>query len=451
MNFDRLLVPLRSLAFHLLFALLLAFPAAASDNEKVGAALEQLFVSGNIDTGSEAANARIADLKEFYAGRSFKPVWVRDDGPKAKGRALVAELKRSWVQGLSPAFYNTAEIEALIASTSPDELARLDALMSGAFIDFAGDLANGRIGPQVPGSENRMARIDTNPAAFVEAAAEGGNFLAFASKYLSADDRYVRLIAKLAEYDRIGKAGRWPQIDASAGPIAQGASDPRVPAIRQILVMSGDLVPGEPGSGDGTGDVFDGTLQGAVMSFQERYGLVQDGNLDAGTLAELAVPLSGRIDQMRLNLERRRWQNVELGPNHVYVNLADANVRLVLDGKTVGFFEIENVEELRDMPTFLADATRLGDGGLSIVGSPYLEAIGGQGSGKAIAIAKFDTFADLIAKSATAKPAADGNLSQAIKVYVTYVTAWATSDGRVHFRKDVFGRDPKLAALLYGK
>jgi L,D-transpeptidase YcbB len=431
----------------LLCLLLIAFPAAASDNEKVGAALEQLFVSGKVDTGSEAANARIADLKAFYSERSFKPVWVRDDGPKAKGRALLAELKRSWVQGLSPAFYNTAEIEALIAATDPAELARLDALMSGAFIDFAADLANGRIGPQVPGSENQMARIDTNPSAFIEAAAEGGNFLAFASKYLSADDRYVRLIAKLAEYDRIGKAGRWPQIDASAGPIAQGASDPRVPAIRQLLVMTGDLLP----ETDGANDVFDGELQAGVASFQERYGFVQDGNLDPGTLAELAVPLSGRIDQMRLNLERRRWQNVELGPNHVYVNLADANVRLVLDGETAGFFDIENVDELREMPTFLASATRLGNGALSVDESPYLEAIGAKGSGKAIAIAKFDTFADLVAKSATANPGPDGSLAQPIVVYVTYVTAWATSDGRVHFRKDVFGRDPRLAALLYGK
>jgi murein L,D-transpeptidase YcbB/YkuD len=442
---------LQRLAFAAFLVLLLALPAAASDNEKVGAALEELFVSGKVDTGSKAANARIAELKEFYASRSFKPVWVRDDGPKAKGRALLTELKRSWVQGLSPAFYNTAEIEALIASADPAELARLDALMSGAFIDFAGDLANGRIGPQVPGSENRMVRIDTNPAAFVEAAAEGGNFLAFASKYLSADDRYVRLIAKLAEYDRIGKAGRWPQIDASAGPIAQGASDPRVPAIREILVMSGDLVPGEPGSGDGSGDVFDGTLQGAVMSFQGRHRLVQDGNLNAETLAELAVPLSVRMDQMRLNLERRRWQNVELGPNHLYVNLADANVRLVLGGETAGFFDIENVAELSDMPTFLAKATRLADGALVADGSAYLDAIGGPGSGKVIEIAKFDTFADLIAQSESAEPGADGSLAQPITVYVTYVTAWATSDGRVHFRKDVFGRDPRLATLLYGK
>lgn len=447
MTVGRLQEQLRALAFLLLAWLLLAFPVAAADNDKVGAAMEQMFASGSVDTGSQAANARIAELKEFYSGRSFKPVWVRDDGPKAKGRALLAELKRSWVQGLSPTFYNTAEIEALIAATDPAELARLDALMSGAFIDFAGDLANGRIGPQVPGSENQMARIDTNPAAFVEAAAEGGNFLAFASKYLSADDRYVRLIAKLAEYDRIGKAGRWPQIDAAAGPIAPGASDPRVPAIRQLLVMAGDLVPDD----DGSGDVFDGALQAGVASFQARHRLVQDGNLDAATLAEMAVPLSGRLDQMRLNLERRRWQNVELGPNHLYVNLADANVRLVLDGETVGFFDIENVPELAETPTFLANATLLGDGMLAVEGSPYLDAIGGAGSGKAIEIAKFDTFAELVREAKTATPDAEGKLAAPISVYVTYVTAWATSDGKVHFRTDVFGRDPKLATLLYGQ
>jgi len=45
--------------------------------------------------------------------------------------------------------------------------------------------------------------------------------------------------------------------------------------------------------------------------------------------------------------------------------------------------------------------------------------------------------------------APDGTFAQPLTVYVTYVTAWATSDGRVHFRSDAFGRDPKLAALLF--
>jgi len=40
------------------------------------------------------------------------------------------------------------------------------------------------------------------------------------------------------------------------------------------------------------------------------------------------------------------------------------------------------------------------------------------------------------------------NLPRPVPVYLVYVTSWAEANGNVHFRSDVYGRDPLLSALL---
>ena len=124
-----------------------AVPAHAADNEAVGAEVAAIFASGKVETGSQAADAQIENVRAYYETRSFKPVWTRDSGPKGKAKALLAELKSSAVHALSPQFYNVPEIEQLMTASDPASLAKLDLLLTGSFVDFAGDLRNGRLGP----------------------------------------------------------------------------------------------------------------------------------------------------------------------------------------------------------------------------------------------------------------------------------------------------------------
>ena len=142
---------------------------AAEDNAVVAEALRALFQSGKADTGSEAANAALPSVREIYEIRDFKPIWVRDNGPKTKAKALLDELKISRRPRPFAEFYHVAEIEALMGSTNPDDLARLDMLLSGAIAEFGHDLANGRIGPDMAPSENAVEPVPMTPAEYIAA------------------------------------------------------------------------------------------------------------------------------------------------------------------------------------------------------------------------------------------------------------------------------------------
>jgi murein L,D-transpeptidase YcbB/YkuD len=97
----------------------------------------------------------------------------------------------------------------------------------------------------------------------------------------------------------------------------------------------------------------------AVRAFQDRHGLEPDGVLGAGTLAALNVPVESRIRQLEINLERRRWLPAELGPRHLFVNLADFSLRAVEEGATVRRFRLVVGATRTRTPVFAAAMTYL--------------------------------------------------------------------------------------------
>jgi murein L,D-transpeptidase YcbB/YkuD len=456
----------RSLASRFLLVLILPLgfsPClhAAEDNAVVAEALRTLFQSGKADTGSAAANAVLPTVRAIYEIRDFKPIWVRDNGPKTKARALLGELKVSGVHGLSPAFYNVAEIETLMTATAPGDLARLDMLLSGAVVDFGSDLANGRIGPAVAPEENAVEPLPMTPADYIAGAEAAENLRDFAGALLNEDYRYVRLVSKLNEFVRLEASGEWPAIDAAGAEIRPGQADPRMPAIRRLLALSGDL----PIPLMNNNNRHDDRTALAVSAFQERHGLDANGEIDAATLREMAVPLADRIRQIKVNLERRRWQNRDLGADNIYINLADANLKMVLGGRSELFVPVTDAAEHDTLPTFFGVVTgvevRPGDTPqlMLTVRSPFVDRIGGEASRRSIAISDAAALiGELLAVHASVGETLDMLLAsdqpakvefaEPLPLFVTFVTAWANRDGSIHFRPDRHGRDAKLAKLL---
>jgi murein L,D-transpeptidase YcbB/YkuD len=135
---------------------------------------------------------------------------------------------------------------------------------------------------------------------------------------------------------------------------------PRVALLRARLQASSDPEEARLAAAiSGATQFYDEALNAAVIRFQDRHGLAQDGKVGAKTRAALNVPIGARIQQMVLNLERRRWMPDDRGARYVFVNLADFELKVVHEPRTVFDTRVVVGAPYHRTPVFSAEMTYL--------------------------------------------------------------------------------------------
>ena len=408
--------------------------AFAANNEKVAAFLEPLVQSEKFQDLTGVDDKTAEKLRAYYQSRSFKPVWGRDTGIKGKGKALFAEIQTSRVHGFDPAWYSVDELKDLVVSKDHSQLARMDLLMTGAAIEFGHDLVNGRFSGKRAIDANRVAPVAVDPVKLIKGVADSGNLRKYIATLVKPDARYIRMIAKLAEFDRIRSRGLWPKDVVQGAEIKPGRKDKRLEPIARMLALTGDL----PFSAIGDAERYGTAMQEAVKSLQKRYGLPVNGRLDEKVFALLRISPQQRLDKIKINLERRRWQNRDETGKALYLNLADGGAKLTMDGKTKLAFAAKLSTEAQNLATQYAT----------------LEGFAVDGKQGKLNISAAEGTVDLPirfvnAEGAKAFSAAIGSAEgRKVPIFITYITAWATRNGTINFRPDILRRDAALKEIL---
>lgn len=132
--------------------------------------------------------------------------------------------------------------------------------------------------------------------------------------------------AAIQKYQTIVANGGWRPVPA--GPdLRIGSKGARVQALRDRLVVSGDL---DPIAGAGT--TYDSFVEAAVKRFQVRNGLSKTGVANEETLLALNVSAEARLQQLQTNIVRLRTYSGDLGERFVMVNIPAASVETVENG-----------------------------------------------------------------------------------------------------------------------
>ena len=116
---------------------------------------------------------------------------------------------------------------------------------------------------------------------------------------------YRRVMQALQTYAELAKNDDGELLPPLTKAIVPGDAYSGVPRLTRLLRLVGDLPADADVSADGT--IYEAALVEAVKNFQRRHGRDPNGRIGAQTLSDLNVPLSGRVQQMQLALERWRW------------------------------------------------------------------------------------------------------------------------------------------------
>jgi murein L,D-transpeptidase YcbB/YkuD len=254
-------------------------------------------------------------LAEIYPASGAEPLWV--DGslrPTKSAQDVLAVLSDAAAEGLDPADYRAEDLVALakrLTAGSPSsvrEAAAFDASMSLSMMRYLRHFHRGRVDPRDIGFLISLPPDEHDYAAMLIDAARKGRVKETILSFTPPLVQYRALRSMLPRYRALAltEGTTFPRLkDPPAKSIKPGDRAESLNIVRTRLIALGDLRAEAPPLADPP--VYEGELIEGVKHFQTRHGYENDGVLGKATWTALNVPLSWRVRQIELAMERMRW------------------------------------------------------------------------------------------------------------------------------------------------
>jgi murein L,D-transpeptidase YcbB/YkuD len=269
-------------------------------------------------------------VTKFYEAGGYALAWIQGGKPTAQAIALATLLRDADQKGLNADDYGGtrwAERLASLATSALDtDRARCDVALTVSVMRYARAVHTGRVNPKEFKFELDVENRRLPLAEFVR------------TKLMTADDPaavlqsveptfpgYRRLLAALPAYTEMATKDDSEKLQVPAKTVAPGQSYASTARLAKLLKLTRDL----PADADVSGNsgVYEGALVDGVKHYQSRHGEQADGRLDAKTVNELNTPLSFRVRQIQLTLERWRWLSHSFTSPPIVVNLPEFRAR----------------------------------------------------------------------------------------------------------------------------
>jgi murein L,D-transpeptidase YcbB/YkuD len=335
--------------YSLLFLVMLPFAgqAVGAVSERIRQNVEQLASGVPLRFGDDTI-ASVVVLPALYEKYDYQQIWRNRDSI----RQLLAAVDSIYLEGLNPADYHGRKIRSLLEEqeTEPGEgrQVELDLLLTDSLIRLGYHLQIGKVDPEALDSHWNMSRMlpGLDPVLALSEAIDAGNVTELIDSFRPQAPAYRNLMAALAQYRDIQAQGGWPRVPEGET-LKPGMKDARIISLRNRLHVTGDM-PAEAMEST----LFDSTVEEGVRHFQQRHGLDVDGVVGKGTLAALNVPVTDRIDQIRVNLERARWILHDLPDEFVVADIAGFYVKYFRGGEVVWEGRAQVGKPYRKTPVF---------------------------------------------------------------------------------------------------
>jgi len=310
-----------------------------------GAGVQELSSEGQAWLHSTISSGNLPDLRwpnfsdygkhvtMFYELNGNALWWVRGMEPTPQARQMIVLLSQADQKGLSAADYDGSRWNDRLAKLKPTtrqpseaDALKFDLALTVCAMRYISDLHIGKVNPKhfTFALEDETRKYDL--AEFLQHhVVDAGDVAGALAQVEPPYPGYRRTIQALQTYVELAKKDDGEQLPLVKKAILPGDTYPGVPRLTRLLRLVGDLPADASVPADQS--IYTGAVVDAVKTFQRRHGRDPNGRIDAPTLADLNVPLSRRVRQMQLTLERWRWLPTSYRQAPIVVNIPEFRLR----------------------------------------------------------------------------------------------------------------------------
>jgi murein L,D-transpeptidase YcbB/YkuD len=253
--------------------------------------------------------------------------------PSPQALQIIGLIQRAEEKGLSPDDYDAPRWSARLARLKPAaaqpteaDALRFDVALTVCVMRYISDLHIGKVNPK---HFDFDLDVETKkydlPDFLKDHVVDGSDVTAALAQVEPPYPGYRRTLEALHTYLSLAKQSDDSKLPIPKKTIAPGDTYTGISQLAQKLRLVGDLPANAVIPPDAT--VYQGPLVEAIKNFQQRHGRDPDGRIGAQTLADLNVPLSVRVRQMQLTLERWRWLPLAYGASPIVANIPEFRLR----------------------------------------------------------------------------------------------------------------------------
>lgn len=303
-----------------------------------------LSAEGTEELKTIVAGGRLPDLRwpsfsdrreaveTFYTGADYRLGWIRGGKPTTQALEFIGLLETADQKGLNPEDYDgsrwSARVDGLGKAANDSSLVRFDVALTVSAARYLSDLHLGKVSPATLHKDFDPERKKHNAGVFLrDKVTEAASVEDALARVEPPFPGYARALVALQEYRKLAKDEVQDPLPEVQKPVEPGKDYEAVAKLAERLRFLGDLpttVAVSAGSPSYTGEVVDG-----VKRFQARHGLDAAGKLGPQTITELNQPMSKRVQQLQLMLERWRWVPHEFPEPPIVVNIPEFVLRAV--------------------------------------------------------------------------------------------------------------------------
>ncbi|MES3036376.1 MAG: L,D-transpeptidase family protein [Bdellovibrionota bacterium] len=326
---------------------------ASTESDRVQAILQSKMYLRAGDAVFETA-----PLNKLYMLRGFESIWFKDMNLTPAAYELKAMFLNAGRHGLKPTDYWTPALENLFKAPTAQNWITLELMASEAYVRYASNIATGRLLAPAVTPEEKNGRYQSNPiddklkfksTDFADydllnrAVSNGMNLTQQIDEVAPQHYLYKRMVSMLAKLRQIQADKVWGNIDYDGKALKVGDSSPLVPVVKRRLTLLGYYVSNES-------TIYDEEMKRAVLRYRDINKLKLTSEIGQSFFDRLTVPLTSRIEQLEVNLEKLRWLGRSLDAKHVFVNTGFQEAKVIENEQIMIAMRTVNGQVMRRTP-----------------------------------------------------------------------------------------------------